>query len=140
VTMFRSLLLAPIAATMLVSAARAETPALTEGLRIEDIEVGTGDEARKGKTVTVHYTGWLYSQPDEARGKKVDSSHGGKPFTFRLGAGEAIKGWDEGVPGMKAGGVRELIIPPKAGYGNRRSGPVPANSWLIFEIELIEVK
>lgn len=132
-------LIAPVAALMLsVSAAAAEPVLLPGGVQIEDIESGIGAEARPGQTVTVHYTGWLYV--DDERGKSFDSSHGGRPFTFRLGAGEVIKGWDDGVAGMKVGGVRTLIVPPEAGYGADGDGPIPANSWLLFEVELLDVK
>jgi len=108
-----------------------------------DVKQGDGMEAVAGKTVVVHYTGWLYD-PDAAdgRGKKFDSSVDRKePFDFRLGAGKVIKGWDEGVAGMKAGGKRTLVIPPQLGYGARGAGGViPPNATLLFDVELIEVK
>lgn len=135
----RSLLLAPIVALAITTAAPAADPVvLPDGTQIEDIETGTGAIAQAGQTVTVHYTGWLYV--NEERGKKFDSSHGGNPFTFHLGAGEVIKGWDEGVAGMKVGGVRTMIIPPESGYGADGDGPIPANSWLLFEVELLGVR
>src|SRR5690349_5942189 len=115
--MFRTFLLAPIAAMMIGAAGHAQIVELPGGTEIEDIAAGTGAEARRGQTVTVHYTGWLYV--DGVRGKRFDSSRGGEPFTFHLGAGEVIKGWDEGVVGMKEGGMRTLIIPPAAGYGDK---------------------
>jgi len=105
------------------------------GLKYEDIKKGTGAEAKKGDTVEVEYTGWLKN------GKKFDSSkdHGGT-FTFPLGKGRVIKGWDEGVQGMKVGGVRKLFIPPDLGYGERGAGNViPPNADLIFEVKLIKV-
>jgi FKBP-type peptidyl-prolyl cis-trans isomerase len=108
------------------------TPDVTE-LKTEDARVGTGAEAIAGKRVTVHYTGWL------ANGKKFDSSKGGPPFAFRLGAGEVIAGWDQGVAGMKVGGVRKLIIPPSLGYGASGDGPIPPNATLVFEVELLGV-
>jgi FKBP-type peptidyl-prolyl cis-trans isomerase len=87
----------------------------------------------------VHYTGWLYV--NAKRGKKFDSSVGSKPFTFRLGAGEVIAGWDRGIEGMKVGGKRELIIPPQLGYGKRGSPPdIPPNATLIFEVQLLKVQ
>lgn len=110
------------------------------GLRYTDQKVGTGDEAIKGATVDVHYTGWLYE--NGKRAKKFDSSvDRGTPFSFKLGAGQVIQGWDEGVQGMKVGGKRELIIPPNLGYGARGvgGGLIPPNSTLDFEVELLKV-
>jgi FKBP-type peptidyl-prolyl cis-trans isomerase len=105
------------------------------GLQYWDIAVGTGATAVAGKSVTVHYTGWLTD------GKKFDSSlDRGMPFSFPLGAGQVIKGWDEGVAGMKIGGKRQLRIPPQLGYGSRAMGNViPANSTLVFDVQLLEV-
>jgi FKBP-type peptidyl-prolyl cis-trans isomerase FkpA len=117
--------------------------AMPTELRKIDLKEGHGAEAQKGKVVVVHYTGWLYdaSAPD-GKGKKFDSSLDRKvPFGFFLGEGKVIKGWDEGVVGMKVGGVRRLIIPPAMGYGERGAGGViPPNATLIFDVELIEVK
>ncbi|HEX4589182.1 MAG TPA: FKBP-type peptidyl-prolyl cis-trans isomerase [Gemmataceae bacterium] len=106
------------------------------GLKYTDEKEGTGKEAKKGDTVEVHYTGWLKD------GTKFDSSKDrGQPFSFRLGAGMVIKGWDEGVAGMKEGGKRKLIIPPELGYGQRGAGGViPPNAELTFEVELLKVK
>ena len=105
------------------------------GLQYWDIVVGTGATAVAGKTVKVHYTGWLTD------GKKFDSSvDRGQPFPFSLGAGQVIKGWDEGVAGMKVGGKRQLRIPPELGYGARGAGGViPPNATLIFDVELLDV-
>ena len=101
----------------------------------KDLTVGTGDVAIAGKTVTVHYTGVF------ADGKKFDSSRDrGVPFEFKLGSGMVIKGWDIGIEGMKVGGKRLLIIPPEFGYGPNDYGPIPGNSTLIFEVELLGVK
>jgi FKBP-type peptidyl-prolyl cis-trans isomerase len=104
-------------------------------LQIEDLQVGTGAEAKSGQSVSVHYTGTL------TNGKKFDSSRDrNDPFDFQLGAGMVIKGWDQGVAGMKVGGRRKLTIPPELGYGPMGYPPViPPNSTLIFDIELIEV-
>ena len=105
------------------------------GLKYEDLAEGEGDTATAGKTVRVHYTGWLIN------GFKFDSSlDRGDPFSFPLGGGRVIRGWDEGVQGMKAGGRRKLTIPPQLGYGDAGAGGViPPNATLIFEVELIEV-
>ena len=107
------------------------------GLQYEDTTVGSGAEAKPGRNVTVHYTGWLYA--DGEQGAKFDSSKDrGEPFIFPLGAGMVIKGWDEGVQGMKVGGTRVLIIPASLGYGARGAGGViPPNATLRFEVELL---
>lgn len=106
------------------------------GLKIEDVKVGDGDEATAGSVVEVDYTGWLED------GTKFDSSiDRGRPFTLTLGAGQVIKGWDEGVAGMKAGGKRRLQIPPELGYGDRGAGgKIPPGATLVFEIDLLKVK
>ena len=107
----------------------------TTQIQIQDIKVGSGDIAVAGKLVTVHYVGVF------ADGKKFDSSiDRGTPFSFKLGSGEVIKGWDIGVEGMKVGGKRILVVPPQLGYGENDYGPIPGNSTLIFEIELLGVK
>ena len=107
------------------------------GLVIEDIVVGEGEEAKSGQYVTVHYTGYLLDN-----GSKFDSSKDrNQPFAFPLGAGHVIKGWDQGIMGMKVGGKRKLIVPSHLAYGERKMGNIiPANSNLIFEIELYDVK
>ncbi len=112
-------------------------------LQKTDVKQGTGAEAQSGKPVLVHYTGWLYdSAAPEGKGAKFDSSRDrGVPFGFFLGSGKVIKGWDQGVVGMKVGGQRRLVIPPQLGYGERGAGGViPPNATLIFDVELIEVK
>lgn len=104
-------------------------------VQIEEMKAGTGAEATSKKKVTVHYTGWL------TNGTKFDSSKDrGDPFTFTLGAGQVIQGWDKGVAGMKVGGERKLTIPPELGYGARGAGGViPPNATLVFEVELLKV-
>jgi FKBP-type peptidyl-prolyl cis-trans isomerase len=106
------------------------------GLKYVDLQEGQGDEAKPGQTVSVHYTGWLEN------GTKFDSSHDRRqPFSFSLGAGQVIRGWDEGVAGMKVGGKRTLIIPPEMGYGARGAGGViPPGATLVFDVELVEIR
>jgi FKBP-type peptidyl-prolyl cis-trans isomerase FkpA len=118
------------------AASDAVKPAETGELKIEEVQAGTGDEAVEGKEVTVHYTGTLTD------GTKFDSSHDrGEPFSFRIGAGMVIPGWDQGIKGMKVGGKRKLTIPPALGYGERGAGgTIPPNATLLFDIELLSVK
>lgn len=119
-----------------------ETSSMTELIKT-DVKLGTGEMATAGKNVSVHYTGWLYdaSAPDH-HGKKFDSSRDrNEPFGFTLGAGRVIKGWDQGVEGMKVGGERTLIIPASMGYGARGAGGViPPNATLVFDVELLGVQ
>ena len=156
--MIRSVLAVAAAAGALLAAGftHAQTPAVSaapeggsklnampKSLQKIDVKQGNGAEAVKGKPVIVHYTGWIYddSKPDK-HGAKFDSSLDRKdPFSFSLGQGRVIKGWDEGVPGMKVGGKRTLVIPPDMAYGERGAGGViPPNATLIFDVELLEVK
>jgi peptidylprolyl isomerase len=110
------------------------------GLKVTDTKAGTGDSPKSGQTCVMHYTGWLYK--DGVKGAKFDSSlDRGRPFEFKIGVGQVIRGWDEGVASMKVGGKRTLIIPPELGYGARGAGGViPPNATLLFEVELIDVK
>jgi FKBP-type peptidyl-prolyl cis-trans isomerase FkpA len=109
------------------------------GLQYDDTVLGTGEPARAGDSVSVHYTGWLWH--DGAKGAKFDSSRDrDDPFSFDLGRGSVIRGWDEGVQGMRVGGTRVLVIPPALGYGARGAGGViPPNATLMFEVELLGV-
>jgi FKBP-type peptidyl-prolyl cis-trans isomerase FkpA len=113
---------------------------LVDGLKYTDVKIGQGDPAQKGFIVSVQYTGWLYK--NGAKGAQFDSSRDrDKPFTFKLGAGQVIAGWDEGVSGMKVGGQRTLIIPPELAYGSKGAGGViPPNATLIFDVELISAR
>jgi len=119
-----------------------DRPTTVTEMIVEDIVVGDGAEATAGASAVVHYTGWLYApgNPDN-RGNKFDSSvDRGQPFTFPVGQGRVIRGWDEGVAGMKVGGKRVLIIPPDMGYGARGAGDtIPPNSTLLFEVELLDL-
>ena len=119
---------------------RAEGVKKTEsGLQYEDVNVGTGVAPAAGQSCKVHYTGWLYK--NGRKGKKFDSSVDRRePFSFKSGAGEVIKGWDEGVSTMKVGGKRMLIIPPELGSGRDGVGPIPPNATLLFEVELLGVR
>lgn len=131
--------IAAFAIAALATPAMAAPVILPSGVQIIDQSVGAGLLAEKGREVTVHYTGWLYI--DGKRGKKFDSSRDhGQPFSFLLGGGEVIQGWDEGVAGMKVGGTRTLIIPPEAGYGAEEDPDIPANSTLIFDVQLLRVQ
>ncbi|CAM2831929.1 hypothetical protein JHFBIEKO_1893 [Methylobacterium mesophilicum] len=133
-------LIAGAAFIAMTAAANAEIVTLPSGLKYQDEVVGTGPEPKAGQQVTVQYTGWL----DEGgqKGKKFDSSRDrNQPFSFPLGAGQVIKGWDLGVATMKTGGKRTLIIPPELGYGARGAGGViPPNATLIFDVELLGAK
>jgi FKBP-type peptidyl-prolyl cis-trans isomerase len=139
--------LLPIAACAQEKAAPVAVPATADAAAITDLVkkdtlVGKGKEAVSGKLVRVHYTGWLYEPgKPENKGAKFDSSvDRNEPFVFNLGGGQVIKGWDQGVVGMKSGGKRNLIIPPQMGYGARGAGGViPPNATLMFDVELLDV-
>ena len=112
-------------------------------LQVTDSKVGTGTTAASGKDVSVHYTGWLYDpKAADKHGKKFDSSKDrGEPFSFKLGARQVISVWDQGVAGMKVGGVRTLVIPSDLAYGSRGAGgAIPPNATLVFDVELLDVK
>lgn len=127
-----------IAAVMLAAAAAAPV-VLPGGTRATDTVAGQGAVAEPGQQVAVHYTGWTWSQG--LKGKQFDTSRGGAPFVFSLGAGEVIAGWDEGVAGMRVGGKRTLVVPAAAAYGNSGAGPdIPPGATLLFEVELLGVR
>ena len=134
---------AAVLAVLVAACAQSQAPpgggnevTTASGLKYQDTKVGTGAEAKPGQTAVVHYTGWLTD------GKKFDSSKDrGQPFTFPLGGGRVIKGWDEGVQGMKVGGSRKLTIPATLGYGAQGAGGViPPNATLVFEVDLLELR
>jgi FKBP-type peptidyl-prolyl cis-trans isomerase FkpA len=131
----RSFLLALGAAILLPACGSDNGTGPTSGsLVIEDLVVGTGATAAAGDTITVHYVGTL------SNGQKFDSSYDrGTPFTFRLGAGSVIAGWDQGLVGMRVGGKRRLTIPPNLAYGSRGNGPIPGNATIVFEVDLISI-
>jgi peptidylprolyl isomerase len=111
------------------------SPLFAAGLGIQDVKIGKGKEALRGTQVTVHYVGKL------ANGTKFDSSRDrGRPFTFILGEGQVIQGWEKGILKMREGGIRKLTIPPEMGYGSQNMGTIPANSTLLFEVELLSVR
>lgn len=136
-----SLTLSGPAATI---AAPAPAPAVVKVPKVlisTDHVVGKGRVAEAGSTVTIHYTGWLYSPTSpKQRGSKFDSSVDSTPYVFKLGAGAVIKGWDEGVRGMRVGGKRTLVVPASMGFGKDGLGPVPSTANLLFDIELMDVK
>jgi len=142
----RTAVLAVTGIVALTACGAPELPPATVGvekMQVTDLVVGNGAEAVAGKNVTVHYSGWLYdpAQP-ESKGKPFDSSRdAGRPFTFALGAGQVIAGWDQGVQGMKVGGQRRLVIPHHLAYGERGAGGViPPRASLVFDVELLDVR
>jgi FKBP-type peptidyl-prolyl cis-trans isomerase FkpA len=117
------------------------SPTVTAPYSQIDLAIGTGADALTGSTLTVDYTGWLYdaSKPEQ-KGLQFDSSAGRSAFTFTLGSGQVIKGWDQGIPGMRTGGRRRLVIPPSLAYGDTRSGPIPPNATLVFDVTLVSIQ
>jgi FKBP-type peptidyl-prolyl cis-trans isomerase FkpA len=106
-----------------------------------ELHIGSGTEATSGTVVTVNYTGWLYDRTKtDGKGIQFDSSANAGPFSFALGFGQVIAGWDRGVPGMKIGGIRRLVVPPSLAYGSARYGPIPPDATLVFDIELVDVQ
>jgi FKBP-type peptidyl-prolyl cis-trans isomerase FkpA len=136
----RSLPLGLLVVALTSGCVAATTPSRTPEYSQVDISLGAGAEATAGTEVTVEYTGWLHDPLRlDSKGAVFDSSIGRGPFTFRLGTGSVIEGWERGVPGMKVGGVRRLIVPPSLAYGAPRNGPLPPYATLVFEIELTAV-
>jgi FKBP-type peptidyl-prolyl cis-trans isomerase FkpA len=116
------------------------TPSVSAPYTQTDLRVGTGADAATNSQVSVNYTGWLYdSTKADFKGLQFDTSVGRQVFSFTLGTNQVIQGWEQGVPGMKVGGLRRLVIPPSLGYGATRSGAIPPNATLLFEIELVSV-
>ena len=127
----------PIESTTFAASLNVDIPASTKlpsGMYIKDITIGSGALVQPGQTLAMRYTGWL------ANGSQFDATGNGAPFTFRLGAGQVISGWDQGVAGMRVGGKRQLIITPQLGYGASGSGPIPGNSILVFTVEVISAQ
>jgi FKBP-type peptidyl-prolyl cis-trans isomerase FkpA len=141
--LIRSCALASLAALSIVSAAcdmSPTGPSVNVPYSQVDLTVGSGNPAANGNALSVHYTGWLYdADAFEQKGALFDSSVGGSPYTFVLGSGQVIAGWDMGVPGMRVGGVRRLVVPPALAYGSQGNGPIPPNATLVFEIQLLDV-
>ena len=130
-----------ILAAMAAACGDSPTTPSTAPYKQTDVRVGSGAEATSGAVVTVIYTGWLYDASTlDGKGVQCDTSIGGDPFAFTLGIGQVIQGWDQGIPGMKVGGLRRLVIPPSLGYGAVRYGPIPPDATLIFDIELTDVQ
>ncbi len=129
--------LAVVACTAAAGCSSPTTPSVNVPFSKTDLTVGAGATADIGEAITVDYTGWLYdAAKSDHKGLQFDSSIGASPFQFTLGSGQVIAGWDQGLVGMKVGGVRRLIIPPSLAYGGTRNGGIPANSTLVFDVTL----
>jgi FKBP-type peptidyl-prolyl cis-trans isomerase len=134
-----------LAAAVALGAAAACTsptsPTVKASFTTEDLRLGTGGSAAVGQTLMVYYTGWLYDDTkDDKKGAKFDGTTAGQPFVFKLGYGQVIQGWDQGIIGMKVGGLRKLIIPSEMAYGRAGAGTlIPPNATLVFEVELLSV-
>jgi FKBP-type peptidyl-prolyl cis-trans isomerase FkpA len=140
---FRRIRVALAAIVLAAAAACGDSPTTpsTAAYKQTDILPGSGTEATTGTLVSVNYTGWLYDASKlDGKGLQFDTSIGGSAFAFTLGAGQVIKGWDQGVPGMKVGGIRRLVIPPSLAYGAVRYGPIPPDATLVFDISLVDVQ
>lgn len=141
---FLPLRVGSLCVVLALAAACGDTPTAPSGATAfvqTDLTIGSGAAAVAGNALTVNYTGWLYDDAKtDKKGLQFDTSAGRGPFTFTLGAGQVIAGWDRGLPSLRVGGTRRLIIPPSLGYGAVRNGPIPPNATLVFDIELTEVK
>jgi FKBP-type peptidyl-prolyl cis-trans isomerase FkpA len=132
----------PMLALLALASACGDSPtAPAPAFSQTDLRAGSGAAAENGSILTVIYTGWLYdeSRPDQ-KGLQFDSNVGGTPFTFSLGAAQVIRGWDQGLVGVQAGGIRRLVVPPALGYGGVRNGPIPPNSTLVFDVEITAIE
>lgn len=130
-----------VASLLAAGCSSSPTAPSTEVFSKTDVKVGTGAEATSTSTVTVNYTGWFYdASKTDKKGLQFDTSYGRTPFIVQLGAGGVIEGWEQGLPGMRVGGQRRLVIPPSLGYGPNRVGLIPPNAMLVFDIDLLEVK
>ena len=117
------------------------TPGGVSALSQTDLVAGAGAVAASGNSITVNYTGWLYDPAKpENKGQQFDTSAGRDPFTFTLGAGQVIAGWDQGLINMRVGGTRRLVVPPSLAYGSARNGPIPPNSSLVFDVQLVSIQ
>jgi FKBP-type peptidyl-prolyl cis-trans isomerase FkpA len=141
--MSRQVLRAVVACALLAVAAGCGDPAAPSDIvpfSQVDLRIGSGTEATNGKVITVNYTGWLFdSTKTDQKGIQFETSIGTTPLSFQLGQGLVIAGWEQGIPGMRVGGLRRLVIPPSLAYGSSRNGPIPANTALVFEVEMMEV-
>jgi FKBP-type peptidyl-prolyl cis-trans isomerase FkpA len=145
-SMYRNLtIVMGVLLTLLAGCGGISTPTAPDQSKVPfsqaELRAGTGSEAATGKTLSVNYAGWLYDPAaTDNKGALFDTNVGGAAFTFTLGVGQVIAGWDEGLVGLKVGGVRRLVIPPSLGYGPSGNGPIPPNAALVFEVELLAVQ
>ncbi len=138
---FRLVGVSVVASVLAAGCSSSPTAPSTEVFSKTDVKVGTGDEATSTSVVTVNYTGWFYdASKTDKKGLQFDTSYGGDPFVLQLGAGGVIEGWEQGIPGMRVGGQRRLVVPPSLAYGPNRYSVIPPNATLVFDIDLLEVK
>jgi FKBP-type peptidyl-prolyl cis-trans isomerase FkpA len=136
----RASILVLLAATAMGCNTSPSGPSFNVPFSQSDLRPGSGDQATAGQTITVQYTGWLFDEASpEGKGLLFETSAGTTGFTFPLGVGQVIPGWDQGLPGMRVGGLRRLIVPPSLAYGGVRQGRIPPNSTLVFDVELIAI-